>query len=159
MEDKAALSEIDRLRLWFKTPVSKLSGDDAFVVLMVSMSLFERYAKAVLSEQQIKATPEEFRRQSAKILDLEQDVFDKFWGMFRDGLQHCLQPKVFETGGTRYRWKIDSAYGERPRFETSENTIYVTIDPWKWFDLVFSFWEKRPDLLSRLTDYPLGTIF
>ncbi len=160
MPDSPQLSKIERLRLWFKSPVSKLSGDDAFVVLMVSMSLFERFVKASLKEQNLKATPEKFRQEAAHILNLDSNLFNKFWGMYRDGMQHYLQPKTFTSGDIKYSWEISSRHSKLPEFRIDSPTHHtVIVNPWEWFSLVFDLWEGRPDLLDKLSEYPIGSIY
>jgi len=160
MKDPSTMTEMERLRLWFRDPVAKLSGDDAFVVLMVSMSLWERYVRALINEEGGDSSPNGFEQRAADLLNINKNTFNKFWGMFRVGMQHYLQPKVFSSGGVQYSWKIHADYPDRPTLEkVSDSLIYVIIDPWKWFDLVFGFWEGRPDLLSRLSEFPIGSVY
>jgi hypothetical protein len=160
MPDSSQLSEIERLRLWFKFPVSKLSGDGAFVVLMISMSLWERYVYALINEEVGDSSKNAFEQRAADLLGIDKDTFNKFWGMFRVGLQHHLQPKIFEKNGIKYRWEISCDFPDCPALrKDADDLIVVIIDPWKWFNLVFDFWEKRPDLLSRLSEFPLAKVY
>ena len=91
---------------WFATPILHLrsisSGDGAFAALMISFGLFERYVKSTLKRDSIKAGPGAFFERSAQILSVDQILFEKFWGMYRDGIQHYLQPRIFESKGVKY---------------------------------------------------------
>jgi len=154
------MTSIEKLRLWFRDPIKKLSGDDAFVCLSISMSLFERYIYALLNESGGQADKAAFEAKAADVLNIDPNVFNKFWGMYRVGLQHYLQPKIFESGGIKYRWEIERGAGAKPTMDkTDSDTCVVRVDPWDWFDLVFGFWETRPELLDRLKDFPIAEIY
>ncbi|MFA5234058.1 MAG: hypothetical protein WC390_06615 [Sulfurimonas sp.] len=160
MSPDLSLPPIERLRIWFRDPVKKLSGDDAFVCLSISLSLFERYVYAVLSEEGSNADKKSFEKKASDILQIDLEVVNKFWGMYRTGLQHFLQPKIFESNGIKYRWEICGNFSAKPELVKKAPNLYIVrIDPWKWFNLVFDLWEKRPDLLDRLSDFPLGEIY
>ena len=158
MSDSTSLSEIERLRIWFKSPVSKLSGDDAFVVLMISFSLFERFIKASLDERNING--KQFPVEAAKVLNIDENVFRNFWEVYRHGIQHFLQPKKHKDKGVIYGWEINSKHPNLPtyRVETSQFTTII-LNPWGWFDLVFDLWEQKPELLNQLAVFPIGSIY
>ena len=153
----------ERLEHWFAEPLRQIEAlkdcNAAFLAFMASFGLFERFIKAALDERDIKATPAEFRREAAATLGICDDVFDKFWGMYRDGIMHYLQPRVFTTKGVKYGWDVDASYGELPEFERkAPDQIIIRINPWKWSALTVRLWQERPDLLERLEKYPFGKV-
>lgn len=78
MSPDLSLSPIERLRLWFRDPIKKLSGDDAFVCLSISLSLFERYVYAVLNEEGVDADRPAFEKRASEILKIDKDVINKY---------------------------------------------------------------------------------
>jgi hypothetical protein len=79
--------------------------------------------------------------------------------MYRDGIQHYLQPKVFESKGVKYSWDISAEYGATPRYLVDEPTKKViAIDPWKWTDYVLGLYEADPAVLTVMESHALGEI-
>lgn len=148
---------------WFATPIRLLrstsSGDGAFAALMISFGLFERYVKSTLKRDNIKANPDAFFKRSAQLLNLDQTLFEKFWGMYRDGIQHFLQPKIFESNGIKYRWSIEGTYPAKPFYTVDEvNHKVIAFDPWKWCELVLELYENDPEVLGVFESHPMGQI-
>jgi hypothetical protein len=139
----------DKFDHWFTEPLSQLPdlkrGNAAFVAFQVSFALWERFIKSLLKFERIKANSENFFNRSAEHLNIDLDLFKKFWGLYRDGIQHYLQPKPFTSGGIRYGWGIDASYGALPEFhELSADHKIIRISPWKWAILVAQEWRKAP---------------
>ncbi|HVX91061.1 MAG TPA: hypothetical protein VHC20_05560 [Candidatus Paceibacterota bacterium] len=156
-----SLSKFER---WFAGPIRLLSaigsGDGAFVALSVSFALFERYVKSDLKRSGRDGSPPEFFARSAQLAGLDEDLFKKFWGMFRDGIQHYLQPKTFESKGVKYGWSVSADYPAMPYYlvDTPDDKT-IAFDPWKWTDFVLGLYEKDPSILDILESHSLGHVY
>jgi hypothetical protein len=142
---------------WFATPLRLLrtleNGDGAFVALSMSFALFERYVKSDLKRKGQEANPANFFADAAALTGVDIDLFKKFWGMYRDGIQHYLQPKQFTSNGIEYGWVIDSQFPAMPYYLMNSDTERViALDPWKWADFVLGLYENDPAILTRGKD-------
>jgi hypothetical protein len=164
MSNAILMTSQEKFDHWFTDPLSQLSdlkrGNAAFVAFQVSFALWERLIKSQLKREGINANPENFIARSAKDLNLDLDLFDKFWGMYRDGIQHYLQPKPFTSKGIKYGWEIDGDYGPLPEFyEKAPNHKIIRISPWKWANFVASEWRNRLDLLDVFVSHRFGDVY
>ncbi len=75
------MTPLQKFEEWFEKPLKEIESlkgcDGAFLAFMVSFGLFERLVKSDLKLRGIKAEPPIFRAEGAKILQIEQDLFDK----------------------------------------------------------------------------------
>jgi hypothetical protein len=82
--------------------------------------------------------------------------------MYRDGIQHYLQPSIFCSNGVKYGWQISADFGALPEWfdlQTPKEKIkIIRISPWKWSSHVLSIWHSRLDLLEILDKYRLGEV-
>lgn len=159
-----SMSALEKYERWFFSPLLELEkmgkGDGAFIALSVSFGLFERFIKSELKRKNIKGNYENFLSEAVSLLEIDKDLFDKFWGMYRDGIQHYLQPKVFTSGGVTYGWQIGASYGELPQFhQISSVEKVIIISPWKWAVKVVELWRARPELLETFNSHSLGKIY
>jgi hypothetical protein len=155
---------LDKFEKWFATPIRQLTsienGDGSFVMMSVSFSLFERFVKSDLIRSETKADPCNFFKRAAAITNVEEPLFKLFWGMYRDGIQHYLQPKTFKTKGVQYGWSISHKFGAMPSFIIDlgiEKTI--GIDPSKWTNFVLKLYENDPEILDIMESHSLGGIY
>lgn len=161
------MTPLEKFGEWFERPLKELESlkdcNAAFLAFMVSFGLFERFIKSDLKLRGIDGNPENFRAEAAKILRLERDLFDKFWGMYRDGIQHYLQPKRFCSKGVKYDWQISADFGALPKWfdpkDPLEKIMIIRISPWKWSKHVLCLWHSRLDLLEILDSHRLGEVF
>lgn len=149
---------------WFATPLRLLrtleNGDGAFIALSVSFALFERYVKSDLKRKEQEANPGNFFADASSLTGVDLDLFKKFWGMYRDGIQHYLQPKQFTSNGIEYGWVIESQFPAMPYYVVDTPTERViAIDPWKWTDFVLELYEKDPAILGIMESHAFGGIY
>ena len=158
-----SMTPLQKFDHWFTDPLNALlvlkNGNAAFVVFQVSFALWERLIKSLLKAEKVKASPDNFVSRSADYLNIDPGLFDKFWGMYRDGIQHYLQPKPFTSGGVRYGWSISADFGALPEFEekAADHKI-IRINPAAWANYVLEEWRKRPDLLEVFESHKFGEI-
>lgn len=70
-----------------------------------------------------KANPEAFMADASRLTVVDTECFDKFWEMYRVGIQHFLQPKNFESKGVRYGWSISADIPAMPYYLLQEKTV------------------------------------
>ena len=156
-----SLSKFER---WFVEPIRRLEqlekGDGAFAALSLSFGLFERYIKSDLKRRDIVANPENFFSHSAEKTGVELELFKKFWGMFRDGVQHFLQPKTFSSNGIFYGWTFGHTFPAMPYYlvDTPEERT-IAFDPWKWTEFVLSLYHNDPEILDVMESHAFGGIY
>jgi|GEM_PF-523990 len=148
---------------WIIQPLEKLrsipNGDGAFIALGAAFSLYERYVKSSLAQLGQAEGPDEFRRFAATDLGIKEELFNRFWGSYRDGIQHSLQPKRYTSGKIRYGWEVGDAHGALPTlFAPSADLRIVCINPWKFIDLVLVRYQSRPDLIDFKDSWKFGVI-
>jgi hypothetical protein len=155
----------DKLERWFLAPVKSLArldnGDGAFAALSISLSLYERLIHSRLHAQHLSASPNDFESFAANDLGVTSDVFNKFWGMYRVGIQHFFQPKRFTSNGIRYGWQISSDYKNVPECivdPTDHDLIHVVINPWAFAELVGQKVRGDLSLFDELPDFPSGVV-
>jgi hypothetical protein len=155
----------EKIERWFLTPVVRLeqieNGDGAFAAMSISLSLYERFVHSQLHSTGQKATPEAFEAFGASDLNVPADVFNKFWGMYRVGIQHFFQPKRFTSKGIRYGWRISADYKETPEFLSDPNEkdlIHVVINPWSFAKLVGERYRNNFNVFDELTDFLSGSL-
>lgn len=155
---------IEQFDRWFAFPIRLLKsidkGDGAFVALSVSFALFERYVKSDLKRKSKPANPQNFFADASNLTGVDLDLFKKFWGMYRDGIQHFLQPKRFTSSGIEYGWVIEAQFPAMPYYLVDTPTERViAIDPWKWADFVLALYENDPEILDVMESHALGGIY
>jgi hypothetical protein len=158
---KESLAKFER---WFASPIFLLKalpdGDGAFAALSISFSLFERYVKSDIVRRGEKATPHAFEADAVRLTGVEQDCFEKFWGMFRVGIQHYLQPKTFETKGVKYGWNISAEHPAMPYYMiNTANEKLIAFDPWKWAEWVLDLYRNDPEILDIMESHALGEVY
>jgi len=156
-----SLKKFDR---WFVAPIQLLKalsgGDGAFVALSVSFSLFERYVKSDLKRRKVVADSENFFIEASLVTGVEPDLLKKFWGMFRDGMQHYLQPKTFTSNGIYYGWAFGESFPALPYYVVNTETDRtIALNPWKWTEFVVSLYEKDPGILEIMESHAFGGLY
>src|SRR5262249_373534 len=137
---------------WVLAPIERLralpNGDGAFAALTICCGLFERFIRSCLDKENVKATPQAFRKQPAKELGCTEEAVQRFWDGYRLGMQHAFQPKGYiEQGGTGDRWGWEMAetqdFHHYPEIvQQAEKHFVVRIDPWKFALYVLGRWRE-----------------
>jgi len=155
----------ERVQRWFLAPVNSLAtldnDDGAFAALSISMSLYERLIHSQMHSQNPPANPSDFDSFAANDLGISSFTFDKFWGMYRFGIQHFFQPFQFESEGAQYCWAMcpsDKAVPELGFCVDRSDLCSVHINPWEFAKLVGQKILKNPQLLNELFEYPAGKV-
>jgi hypothetical protein len=148
---------------WVIAPLDALrrlpEGDGAFVAMGMALALYERYIKSALERAGRKETPEEMWDFGASDLSVDPETFRRFWGMFRDGIQHSLQPKLYTSNGIRWGWELSSAYSKSPKIiEPEKDLRIILIEPWQFIDHVIGRFRSAPELIDFKDSWKLGTI-
>jgi hypothetical protein len=150
---------LDRFNRWFVKPMDMLQtipdDDGAFITLMASLVLYERYAKAAAKRGKRKAT-------AAAITDLLMENFDVtddqariFWNMIRDGFLHQGMPLQGGRDGKEFpKWIISSGLPESVAFVKRGGRSVIAINPWEFRDTVVALYRMNPALLDGSPSFP-----
>jgi hypothetical protein len=148
---------------WIIAPLEELreipNSDGAFAALGIAFGLYERYVKSCLQKSGSKEGPDEFRAFGANDLSVDREVFGRFWEMYRDGIQHSMQPKRYTSKGIRWGWEISEAHSSTPRIvEKDKDLRIVCIEPWGFIGEVLDRYKKSPELIDFKDSWKFGKI-
>jgi hypothetical protein len=148
---------------WVKAPIDALrrlpNGDGAFAALGIAFAMYERYIKSALAQAGLKETPEQFFEFGANDLRVEVETFKRFWQMYRDGIQHSLQPKRYTSNGIRWGWEISGEHLGVPTIITPEADLrIIRLEPWSFVEQVLARYESRPELIDFKDTWKFGVI-
>ena len=148
---------------WVIAPLNALrplsNSDGAFVALGMSFALYERYIKSALERAGKKESPDDFREFAAIDLGVDKETFSRFWEMYRDGIQHSLQPKRYTSKGIRWGWEVSAAHSKAPKIITPEKDLrIICIEPWQFIDHVLRLFKVSPELIDLKDSWKFGKI-
>jgi hypothetical protein len=157
----------EAFKRWFEEPIPLLESnpDNAFIALMASFALCERYFKSKLHADGKKADTQNMFLEAATTFGVDKKLFADFWEIYRNGIAHFLQPQIIKGGknGLDLGWEIsaDAGFSEFPiyHFRVDENDWVVRINPWHWCKKNIDLWMARPDLLNSLSHVPFGAVY
>lgn len=163
MADAQELKPEELFARWVIAPLNALrpisNSDGAFVALGMAFSLYERYIKSSLERAGRKETPDEFRAFGANDLSVDVETFKRFWEMYRDGIQHSLQPKRYTSNGIRWGWEISAAHSKSPKIiEPEKDLRIILIEPWGFIDHVLERFKAMPELIDMKDSWKFGKI-
>lgn len=139
---------------WYRAPLLMLEtalpeGDGGCVVLATCCFLYERYARALLKDNNKEATTEAVIGQLALDFDITTEEAQIFWDVVRNGFLHQGMPKQGGQADSKPpKWRTQHSF-DRP--------IQVTDDPprgelrtqtWRIRDRVLELYKQRPDLIA-----------
>ena len=148
---------------WVIAPLNALrplpNGDGAFVAMGMALALYERYIKSALKHAGKTEKPEDMWAFGGADLGVDPETFRRFWGMYRDGIQHSLQPKLYTSDGIRWGWEISAAHSKSPKIIAPENDLRVIlIEPWGFIDHVIERFKSMPELIDFKDSWKFGKI-
>jgi hypothetical protein len=163
MEATKELTPVELFERWVIAPINALrplpNGDGAFVAMGMALALYERYIKSALEKAGKKETPEEMWVFGASDLAVDAETFRRFWGMYRDGIQHSLQPKCYISNGIRWGWEIGPNYSKCPKIVDPEKDLRVIlIEPWLFIDHVLDRFKATPELIDFKDSWRFGKV-
>jgi hypothetical protein len=153
---------------WVVAPLAKLKelpdGDGAFAALSIAFGLYERFIDSQLKKAGLKASPKNFHAAASTDFDglVTPENFQRFWEMYRVGMQHAYQPKRYwenESKGNRWGWDISDKYERYPQVVQTEKDLFIiTLDPFKFVEHVLVRHYEHPELLNELSNFEFGEI-
>ncbi|HEY5705453.1 MAG TPA: hypothetical protein VIS96_07765 [Terrimicrobiaceae bacterium] len=132
----------------------------------MGFGLYERYITSRIHKRNGDINKDRYVEASE---DFERAVspedFERFWEMYRVGVQHYFHPKHFTKGKDKTRWGWDisenKGYKAFPRIvqKKSESDLFIiTIDPWLFVQHILDRWYEHPELMDELSATALGEI-
>lgn len=150
---------------WFVAPLRSLetlsNGDGAFVALMVSLSLYERFAKAIIKNDTLqKANETNFYKRLATDFSITEDQAKTFWEVMRHGFQH--QAMAIQSGqgkNSKPKWLVSGDLPTPIQYGRSGSEQVLLVQPWLFRDVVLKLYEVRPDMIASSQSFPWASIF
>ena len=163
MQTEKAFTPDELFERWVIAPLDVLrklpNSDGAFVAMGVALALYERYIKSALEREGKKESPKDMWEFGAKDLSVDTETFRRFWGMYRDGIQHSLQPKCYTSDGIRWGWEISSAHSKSPKIIEQEKDLrIILIEPWEFIGHVLARFKATPELIDFKDSWKFGKI-
>lgn len=119
----------DQLRKWFFEPLSQLGGDQAFIAMILSLLLIEKWLRVSRGHgEQTFSENSPPIRDFAAAFDIDQNLAYRFWSDWRNGLLHRGMPKTEQFGG----YTMSNDYG----FAVVSDGNFVKVNPWRFRDRV-----------------------
>lgn len=156
----------ERFEGWFCNPIDKLKecpdGDGGILAMSAALFLCERYYRTVTNTHEGDAGKDSklFRKEAARDLNVNAEDFEKFWKVYRHGIQHQGMPKVMKEKGITYIWQVSANFSAIPIFyPVNSTTRAIRIDPWKFAELIKSKYQINQDVLKRATEHAFGEVY
>lgn len=156
---------------WYVRPYNRLKrikhGDGAFIILSMGIFLCERYYRIKSQCITKDSLPDKFYDVASKDIGVDLDVFERFWGIFRHGIQHRGQPqkwfKEWNTSRTRkvkrrYGWSIDASYSYKPTMRLIGNKKVICIFPNAFTAFMLTKFITNQAYLRRSVRHQFGEI-
>ncbi|MHB1078919.1 MAG: hypothetical protein ACYC67_05920 [Prosthecobacter sp.] len=155
---------------WYVRPFNRLKrirdGDGAYVALSMGFSLCERYyrIKSRTITKHWKTHP--FLEAAARDFDCDPHLFQAFWDVFRNGIQHQGAPKKTYTAHwlpqkpkpkIRLEWAMGGSLSYKPIYIYTDKVKRVGVDPWKFTRFVLTKFLQNPHLLERSVSHRFGS--
>lgn len=152
----------DLFHRWFEVPLRTLKtlphGDGVFVALSTACFLWERYAVAILKEQELEVTEDTRRMRFVDDFAVDEGTARVFWNVIRNGLNHQGMP-LQKREKHFAQWDFRSSYLVPVRLGESGGQPVLQVQPWLFVDRVLELWNSRLDLLQRSTSFPWGSVY
>jgi hypothetical protein len=165
------MNERTKFIKWYVRPFNRLKrvkyGDGAFIILSMGIFLCERYYRIKATCVRPDNIPDKFYEIAAKDMGVELEVFERFWGIFRHGLQHRGQPEkwfkewnVTRTGKLkkRYGWSIDGSHTYKPTMCKIKGKKVICIYPHEFTRFILGKFLNKPSYLRRSIRHQFGDI-
>lgn len=153
---KPGASLMERFDGWFVQPIEKLKelpeGDGGFLALSAALFLCERYYRALTDTLYGKRDDETFKIAAAKDLGLNQEDFNHFWIVYRNGIQHQGTPKKYidKKNQLKYFFHISDDFGAIPEiFKINAYKREIRLSVWKFADLIIGRFKDNPDVFHK----------
>ncbi len=119
----------DQLIKWFFQPLGELKGHQAFVAMILSLLLVEKWLRVSMGhgEQSFSENSPPIR-DFAAVFGIDPDLAYRFWSDWRNGLLHRGMPKTEQFDG----YMISGDYG----FAVALDGKVVKVNPWRFRDRV-----------------------
>jgi hypothetical protein len=154
---------------WYVRPFNRLkrvkNGDAAYVALTIGFSLCERYYRIrsnTITDYR-KTVP--FLTAAARDFNCDVHLFQVFWSIFRNGIQHQGSPKKKYKANwlpnkpeVRINWAIGSDFSHRPAYIITDHIKRIGVDPWKFTRFVLCKFLSDPRSLERSISHAFGSI-
>ncbi len=154
---------------WYVRPFNRLkrikSGDGAYLALSMGFFLCERFyrIRSNTITQHWKTLP--FLTAAARGYDCDLRVFQAFWDLFRNGIQHQGAPKKRYTAHwlpgkpkVRLRWVIGDSLPYRPAYIVADGVRRVGVNPWEFTRFILRRFLETPRALERSVSHGFGNI-
>jgi hypothetical protein len=165
------MDEIAKFKRWFVAPFDLLKdmdkGDGAFVILSMGLFLCERYFRIKASCIRSDHLNDAFFRKAARAFDCDRVMFERFWNIYRHGMQHRGQPQKWikewspaagQKVKRRYGWSISHDYTYRPTQRVIRGKKVVCIFPNDFTAFVLKTFLDDPKTLKRSIRHQFGDI-
>jgi hypothetical protein len=165
---------VTRFKRWYVRPYNRLkkikNGDGQFVALSIGLFLCERYYRTKTKTQNDPHAPSNraFMKEAASDLKVDQELFNKFWLIYRHGMQHQGMPKKVKEkkNGMEIwnRWLVDPYIGgpffERPTsYIDSQGQVIICLNIWKFTDLMIKKFLDNPAMIADAFTHALAEIY
>jgi hypothetical protein len=147
---------------WYGNPLEKLrelpNGNGGFIALATSCTLYERYAKAIIRKNGLKADKAHFIAQLMADFAVDRQTARAFWEIIRDALLHQAMPKPSAGKGKRIEWGFHSNYSEPMQLKHYRDFDFLQVNPWLFMDRVLSLCRDHLALLQESEAFPWAGI-
>lgn len=156
----------ERFNGWYVKPIKLLKdclpdGDGGVLALSAALFLCERYYRVLTNthDKYNDTSNKQFKSAAAKDFGLEQDEFDAFWKVFRNGTQHQGIPMDQKYKGKNYKWQTRSDFNALPTFHPlDQDTFEIRIDTWKFVDLIITKYQNNKSTLSKFFEHGFAAV-
>jgi len=164
MKSNASVEE--RFDGWYVKPIKLLhdglpEGDGGILALSAALFLCERYYR-VLTNTHDKFdfnSNKDFKSAAAKDFGLQEDEFEAFWRVYRNGTQHQGIPMYQEYKGKKYKWQTRHDFNAIPSFHPlGQDTYEIRLNPWKFADLIIDKYKKDESILTKFFDHGFAAV-
>jgi len=165
------MAELDKFKRWYVAPFDRLKnmddGDGAFVILSMGLFLCERYFRIKAGCVRSDNLNDKFFRKAARAFRCEVDLFERFWNIYRNGMQHRGQPQKWirewnplrtKKIKKRYGWSISHLYSYKPTQQVIDGKKVVCIFPNDFTAFVLNKFLEDPSSLKRSIRHQFGDI-
>jgi len=148
---------------WYVKPLEALKslphGDGGFVALATVCFLYERYAKAVLTQAGQRADEDGVVRRFAQDFGTNLETAQVFWKVMRNGLLHQGMPMQRERGRqTLPRWVLSGRFHLPAQLVSQDGRHHLLVQPWLIVDMVVDLCQASLPLFAQNDSFPWADI-